>query len=155
MLEFSSTEIFLIILLSIAVIYIIRLSSRISSYQAIYKYDDKYLAEAISKSLDSQRYSVKGIIGEKLAPHMKEFLSKYEPADALFMGGNPIDYIVFNGYSRVKDTENPIDDIVFLEVKTSKKKKLSPSKNEAKIRDAINDEPPRVKYDLITIHTDA
>ena len=154
MVEYFSTEIVLILLLSITVLYIIRLSSSSSRYKAQYKYDDAYLADEISKRLERQRNVIKGSIGEKLTPHMKEFLDKYEPADALFVGGNPIDYIIFKGYNRVYDTKDPIEDIIFLEVKTSKRKKAYPNKNEAKIRDAINDEPPRVKYDLITIHTD-
>jgi len=153
MLDISTSDIIYLVSVSLLLIYIGYISSKSTKYKSEYKYDQKSLDDAITKSLDRQRHLIKGILGEKLFPHMKEFLDKYEPADALFVGGKPIDYIIFKGYSREYKTDNPIDEIVFLEVKTSIKKKLSPSKNEAKIRDAINDNPPRVKYDLITIQT--
>ena len=51
---------------------------------------------------------------EKLLPFFKDF--KYDPHDMRFMG-EPIDYIVFDGYSKKK-----LKQIVFLEVKSGKSK---------------------------------
>ena len=115
-----------------------------------YEYTKEDIEAEIKRRLDQQRHIVKGLIGEQLAPHMKEFLEKYEPADARFLGGKPVDYIVYKGYSRVYDTDQPIDEIVFLEIKTSKEKKRGLDRNEAKIKDAI--EAKRVRHDTITIH---
>lgn len=92
------------------------------------------------------------MIGEQLAPYMKEFLAKYEPADARFLGGKPIDFIIYKGYSRVYDTDAPIDEVIFLEVKTSKHERGRLDKNEAKIKEAID--AKRVRHDTITIHLD-
>lgn len=115
------------------------------------KYTSDQLEEVVDQRLARQLHIVKGQIGEQLAPHMKEFLAKYEAADARFLGGKPVDYIVYKGYSKVYDTDQPIDEVTFVEVKTSDKGERGPDKNEAKIRDAIKGK--RVSYDVITIHT--
>jgi len=115
-------------------------------------YTEDELEAEIKKRLQQQAYSVKGAIGEQMAPHMKEFLEKYEPADARFLGGKPVDYLVYKGYNRVYNTPMPIDEVVFLEVKTSKYKERGPDRNEAKIRDAVLE--GRVRYDVLTIHLD-
>lgn len=83
---------------------------------------------------------------------MREFIEKYEPADVRFLGGKPVDYIVYKGYNRVYNTDEPIDEVVFVEVKTSKEKKRRLDKNEAKIKDAIDTK--RVRHDTITIHVE-
>lgn len=92
------------------------------------------------------------MIGENIAPHMKEFIEKYSPADTHFLGGRPVDYVVFNGYGKVKDTNEPLQEVVFVEVKTSKLGKGKPDKNESKIRDAIQE--GRVRYDVVSIMYD-
>ncbi len=115
-----------------------------------YSYTKDDVEGIVDQRLKQQLYVVKGAVGEQLAPHMKEFLAKYEPADARFLGGKPVDYIVYRGYSRVYNTDDPLDEIVFLEVKTSKNVDRKPDKNEAKIRDAIAQ--GRVKYDVLTVH---
>ena len=81
---------------------------------------------------------------------MKEFIEKYDPADARYLGGKPVDYIVYKGYSQVYDTDNPLEEVVLVEVKTSKEAKRGLSRNEAKIKEAI--ESKRVRYDVITLH---
>ena len=50
---------------------------------------------------------------QHLVPFMREF--PYDPSDARFIGGGPIDLIVFDGLS-----EGLIRDLVFVEVKTGK-----------------------------------
>jgi predicted Holliday junction resolvase-like endonuclease len=107
--------------------------------------------KVVDQRLRQQLHTVKGQIGEQLAPHMMEFLSKYEAGDARFLGGKPVDYIVYKGYSRAYNTDDPIDEVVFVEVKTSDRGDRGPDKNEAKIRDAIRNK--HVSYDTITIHT--
>ena len=59
---------------------------------------------------------------------------------------------MYKGYSRAYNTDAPIDEIVFLEVKTSKYADRGPDKNEAKIRDAIL--AGRVRYEVLTIRLD-
>jgi predicted Holliday junction resolvase-like endonuclease len=116
-----------------------------------FKYTKEQLEEVVDQRLAHQLHIVKGYIGEQLAPHMKEFVAKYDPADARFLGGKPVDYIVYRGYSKAYDTDQPIDEVVFVEVKTSDKGERGPDRNEAKIQESINEK--RVRYDVVTIRT--
>ncbi len=78
------------------------------------------LAQAIEENradaVDTSRAVLKGKIAEQMAPLLPGFLSKYNPADARFIG-SPIDYLIFRNMSKGKDSEEPID-IVLLDVKT-------------------------------------
>ena len=74
------------------------------------------LVDARKESVEKSRSSLKGQIAEQMAPLLPGF--RYLPADARFLG-DPIDYLVFNGYTGVRD-ERARDDsleIVLLEVK--------------------------------------
>ena len=113
-------------------------------------YTREQVQEIVDQRLRQSRSTLKGAIGENIAPHMTEFLEKYDPADARYLGGKPVDYIVYKGYSQVYDTDAPIDEIVFVEVKTSKEVKKALTKNEAKIREAID--AKRVRHDVVTLH---
>jgi predicted Holliday junction resolvase-like endonuclease len=73
--------------------------------------------QARNRSIDGSRAVIKGKIAEQLAPVLPNF--KYLPSDARFIG-DPIDYIIFNGYTNIKDN-NGIEsnlEIVILDVKT-------------------------------------
>jgi predicted Holliday junction resolvase-like endonuclease len=61
---------------------------------------ERDLAEARRDSVQKSRSSLKGQIAEQLAPLLPGF--RYLPADARFLG-DPIDYVVFNGYTRARD----------------------------------------------------
>ena len=74
------------------------------------------LADARRESVDRSRSSLKGQIAEQMAPLLPGF--RYLPADARFLG-DPIDYVVFSGYTGVRD-ERAGDaslEVVLLEVK--------------------------------------
>jgi predicted Holliday junction resolvase-like endonuclease len=58
------------------------------------------LKDARNRSLDGSRAVIKGKIAEQLAPVLPNF--KYLPSDARFIG-DPIDYVIFNGYTDIKD----------------------------------------------------
>ncbi len=76
---------------------------------------EKGLVEARRDSLQRSRSSLKGQIAEQMAPLLPGF--RYLPADARFLG-DPIDYVVFSGYTDLRDgpSTGPLD-IVLLEVK--------------------------------------
>ena len=77
---------------------------------------DKDVLQARRESVERSRSSLKGQIAEQLAPLLPGFL--YLPADARFLG-DPIDYVVFNGYSNLRDEgpgSEPLE-VVLLEVK--------------------------------------
>jgi predicted Holliday junction resolvase-like endonuclease len=77
---------------------------------------DRNLAEARRDSVQRSRSTLKGQIAEQLAPLLPGF--HYLPADARFLG-DPIDYVVFNGSTDVRDGGRDASglDIVLLEVK--------------------------------------
>jgi len=98
-------------------------------------------------SKKKSRASLKGKIAEHLAPFFKEF--KYDPSDARFIG-NPIDYIIFDGCTDVKDNkeDKPIT-IVLVEVKTGGSS-LTPV--ERRIKQSADKK--LVKFEVIRIEED-
>ena len=78
----------------------------------------KTVQEERADAVDTSRAVLKGKIAEQIAPLLPEFLAKYNPADARFIG-SPIDYLVFRNMSKGEDSEDPIE-IVLLDVKTGK-----------------------------------
>ncbi|HEY9595610.1 MAG TPA: Holliday junction resolvase-like protein [Spirochaetia bacterium] len=77
---------------------------------------DLRLAEARKDSVDRSRSSLKGQIAEQMAPLLPGF--RYAPADARFLG-DPVDYVVFSGYTEIRDNRGPADalEVVLVEVK--------------------------------------
>ena len=77
---------------------------------------EKDLLSARRESVEKARSSLKGQIAEQMAPLLPGF--SYRPADARFLG-DPIDYLVFSGYTAVRDQgADPREmEIVLLEVK--------------------------------------
>jgi predicted Holliday junction resolvase-like endonuclease len=70
-------------------------------------------------SVNRSRSTLKGRIAEQMAPLLPEF--PYSPADARFIG-NPVDFIVFDGYTKVKDESGDTISIVVAEIKKGKGK---------------------------------
>jgi predicted Holliday junction resolvase-like endonuclease len=79
------------------------------------QHQEKSLLAARRESVEKSRSSLKGQIAEQMAPLLPGFL--YDPADARFLG-DPIDYVVFNGYTTVRDgSADEALEVVLLEVK--------------------------------------
>ena len=70
-------------------------------------------------SVNRSRSTLKGRISEQMAPLLPEF--PFASADARFIG-NPIDFVVFDGYTRVKDENGNSISVVLVEVKKGKGK---------------------------------
>ena len=89
------------------------------------------------------RYVLKGKIAEHMVPLLKD-LFRYEPSDARFIG-SPVDYVIFDGYSSVKDegSDRPIT-VVLADIKTGS---AVLSKTEQRIKEAV--EAGRVKWETI------
>jgi predicted Holliday junction resolvase-like endonuclease len=102
------------------------------------------LKEKLRKEiLNKSRAGIKGKIGEQIAPFTKQF--KYNPSDARFIG-SPIDYVIFNGYTELKDTKKGKSiTVVFVEIKTGEKASLTYLQR--KIKRAI--EEKNVKWETI------
>jgi len=94
-------------------------------------------------SVNRSRSTLKGRISEQMAPLLPEF--PYSPADARFIG-NPVDFIVFDGYTKVKDEGGDSIRIVLVEMKKGKGKL---SREESMIKRAV--EEGRVSWQTIVI----
>jgi predicted Holliday junction resolvase-like endonuclease len=70
-------------------------------------------------SVNRSRSTLKGRISEQMAPLLPEF--PFASADARFIG-NPIDFVVFDGYTKVKDEKGDSIRVVLVEVKKGKGK---------------------------------
>lgn len=92
-------------------------------------------------SVNRSRSTLKGRISEQMSPFLPEF--PFSPADARFIG-NPIDFVVFDGYTKVKDEKGDKIGVVLVEVKKGKGKL---SREETLIKKAV--EEGRVSWQTI------
>jgi predicted Holliday junction resolvase-like endonuclease len=97
-------------------------------------------------SVNRSRSTLKGRISKQMAPLLPEF--PYSPADARFIG-NPIDFIVFDGYTKVKDEKDDAISVVLVEVKKGKGKL---TREESLIKKAV--EEGRVSWRTIILKDD-
>lgn len=75
------------------------------------------LIAAQKRSVNTSRAVLKGKMAEQLAPIMPEF--QYLPSDAKFLG-DPVDYVVFDGYTDFRDGEGDAEDIevILIDIKS-------------------------------------
>ena len=101
---------------------------------------EKIIRSERKNAVSFSRAVIKGKISEQILPLLPFF--KYNLGDARFLG-SPVDYIVFNGYS---ESNNFIEEIVFVEVKTGKSEL---SLTELAVKECIDSR--RVRYEVITV----
>jgi predicted Holliday junction resolvase-like endonuclease len=100
--------------------------------------------DAIRKdSVNRSRSTLKGKISEQMAPLFPEF--PYSSADARFIG-SPIDFVVFDGYTRAKDGDGESVSVVLVEVKRGKGKL---TRGESLIKKAVGE--GRVSWKTVAI----
>jgi len=133
----------LVVALVVTLLTIVWLVASRVSYQAHHKYTDADLKSAREDSVSRSRSVVSGKVQEHLAPLFPEFISQFNPRDAIFLG-TPLDFVVFDGLNDGDDTE--VRRVVFVEVKTGK---ASLIKRERRVRDAI--QAGRVEYQLLRL----
>jgi predicted Holliday junction resolvase-like endonuclease len=94
---------------------------------------------------DRSRYVLKGKIAEHMVP-MYSDVFLHDPADARFIGA-PIDYLIFDGYTAVKDggSEEEIT-VVLADIKTGNARL---NRTERKIKEAV--EKGRVRWETIRL----
>jgi len=148
MLEVLSVLLFIVTVLLIAyVLYLKRERSvimreiEVRTEKRFMEMKDTFRDEILERS----RAVLKGRIGEQIVPFLEQF--RYNPSDARFIG-SPIDYIIFDGYTDVKDRkeEQPIT-VVLADIKTGKSALLT--REQRKIKEAV--EQKRVKWETITL----
>jgi predicted Holliday junction resolvase-like endonuclease len=97
-------------------------------------------------SVNRSRSTLKGRISEQMAPFLPEF--PFSPADARFIG-NPIDFVVFDGYTKAKDDGADAVSVVLVEMKKGKGRL---TREESLIKKAV--EEGRVSWRTIVIRDD-
>lgn len=105
------------------------------------QWKNEHTQEIRKDSVNRSRSTLKGRISEQMAPLLAEF--PYSPADARFIG-NPIDFVVFDGYTEVRDGAGTQLSVVLVEVKKGKGKL---TREEQLIRKAV--EEGRVSWKTI------
>lgn len=111
--------------IGVVITTIILSSTRNGRIQAEY---EKYIAElelehkqalldAQKRSVNTSRAVLKGKMAEQFAPILPEF--RYLPSDAKFLG-DPVDYVVFDGYTDFRDGDGIAEDIevILLDIKS-------------------------------------
>lgn len=77
------------------------------------------IEQARKQSLNTSRAVLKGKVAEQFAPLLPQF--PYLPSDAKFLG-DPIDYVIFSGYSDFREGLIHADDIeiILMDIKSGK-----------------------------------
>ncbi|HRM50838.1 MAG TPA: Holliday junction resolvase-like protein, partial [Acinetobacter johnsonii] len=106
------------------------------------------LAQAQKRSVNTSRAVLKGKMAEQLAPIMPQF--EYLPSDAKFLG-DPVDYVVFDGYTDLRDGEGRPEDIeiVLIDIKSGGARL---TKGQVAIAQAI--QAGRVRFETVRIDFD-
>lgn len=137
------------VLISLLWFYLTKIQQLHASYQyeisEIRREHDQALALARKRSVNTSRAVLKGKMAEQFAPHLPEF--DYLPSDAKFLG-DPVDYVVFSGYSDYREGLCDAEDIevVLIDIKSGTARL---TKGQQAIAQAIDD--GRVRFETIHI----
>jgi predicted Holliday junction resolvase-like endonuclease len=106
------------------------------------------IKDARRQSVEQSRRTLKGKMAEQIAPLLPGF--PYLPADSRFIG-DPIDYVVFDGYTDVRDNSQKADEleVIILDIKQGK---ASLSRSQRAIAKAV--EEGRVRFDITHVLDD-
>ncbi|ENX18270.1 hypothetical protein F895_00346 [Acinetobacter sp. CIP 64.2] len=139
--------------IGVVITTIILSSTRNGRIQAEY---EKYIAElelehkqalldAQKRSVNTSRAVLKGKMAEQFAPILPQF--QYLPSDAKFLG-DPVDYVVFDGYTDFRDGDGSAEDIevILLDIKSGGARL---SKGQQAIAQAVNE--GRIRFETLRI----
>lgn len=106
------------------------------------------LIAAQKRSVNTSRAVLKGKMAEQFAPILPEF--RYLPSDAKFIG-DPVDYLIFDGYTDFRDGEGHADDIevILVDIKSGGARL---TKGQQAIAEAIRQ--GRMRFETIRIDFD-
>ena len=124
----------------------VRLRHRISMVEAEFRTSWAEQESSVRKdAAERSRYVLKGKIAEHMVPLFSDVFP-FDPSDARFIGA-PIDYLIFDGYTAVKDdkSERPIT-VILADIKTGN---ATLNKTERKIKEAV--EAGRVRWETIRL----
>lgn len=114
--------------------------------QTLQKNHENDIKQATKRSVNTSRAVLKGKVAEQFAPILPEF--PYLPSDAKFLG-DPVDYVVFSGYSEFREGLISADEIeiVLIDIKSGQAKL---TKGQQAIAQAIAQ--GRVRFETIRIN---
>jgi predicted Holliday junction resolvase-like endonuclease len=115
----------------------------------VQEHQNENIRRARKESVAQSRNVLRGKMAEQFAPLLPGFV--YLPADARFLG-DPIDYVVFDGYSALRDgkQEHPDDlEVVILDIKQGRSRL---SEGQRAIARAI--EAGRVRFEVVRVTED-
>ncbi|WP_038346158.1 Holliday junction resolvase-like protein [Acinetobacter sp. A47] len=103
------------------------------------------LLDAQKRSVNTSRAVLKGKMAEQFAPILPEF--QYLPSDAKFLG-DPVDYVVFDGYTDFRDGDGAAEDIevILLDIKSGGARL---SKGQQAIAQAVRE--GRIRFETLRI----
>ena len=109
---------------------------------------EQALLDAQKRSVNTSRAVLKGKMAEQFAPILPEF--RYLPSDAKFLG-DPVDYVVFDGYTDFRDGDGTAEDIevILLDIKSGGARL---SKGQQAIAQAV--QAGRVRFETLRIDFD-
>jgi len=134
------TEPLALLLAALATLLLIRTAVAYARYRATFRYDEEDLAEARRDAARRSRAVRGGRAAEQLAPIHDQFESRFDPADARFLGA-PVDFVVFDGLAGGR-----LEAVVLVEIKTGGGRLNA---NERQVREAIAE--GRVGYELLRL----
>ncbi len=106
------------------------------------------IEKARHQSVEFSRRTIKGQVAEQFAPLLQGF--PYLPSDSHFIG-DPVDYVVFNGYTELRDNHNPVDnlELVIIDIKYNK---AQLSEGQKRIAKAV--EAGKVRFEVVKVLED-
>ncbi len=106
------------------------------------------IQRAVKKSLNTSRATIKGRVAEQFAPLLPEF--EYLPSDAKFLG-DPVDYVIFDGYTDWRDGNLPSDaiEVILMDIKSGQARL---SQGQLAIAEAIKH--GRVRFETLRINVE-
>ena len=106
------------------------------------------LTIAQKRSVNTSRAVLKGKMAEQLAPILPEF--HYLPSDAKFLG-DPVDYIIFDGYTDFRDGDGEAEDIeiILMDIKSGGARL---TKGQQAIAQAVQD--GKIRFETVRIDFD-
>lgn len=106
------------------------------------------LSEVRTSTVNQSRAVLKGKMAEQVAPLLPGFA--YWPADARFLG-DPVDYVIFDGYSACKDNHTDGSDleVVILDIKRGQ---ASLTREQRRIAEAVAN--GRVRFEVVRVLAD-
>lgn len=137
--DFTSIIFVLIFLIGIVIAYLVGKRNGIFERD---RYWEKELPANRKEAIMQSRAVLGGQFSEQLSPYLPNF--NYSPTECRFIG-KPIDFICFKGMDNKE-----INEVVFVEVKSGKTKRLSPS--EKTLKNAI--ENKKVKWEEYVVPED-